>query len=315
HFITELGSCLFFCRRHAVNGLRYFVEDKKKGREGGSTRRVLLIKTERLSRNNSEYAFSFENMRNIKFKEFRQQYRHNGSLVLIGSGSNKVMQVVLVILLLMKSVMPSLEPQGCVLCFLKLYYTWSKLLSDAFLHMFWNLLYGDAGLLIADMPNEEVEKYCRLAFPDTTSGTHFYFGNECLTGQSFLAALSGSDDGYSFTSSKYGDVRKNETVTLAELNNYVLNSPPQSGGPNNTSSSNFCSQEISDAQEDPLHLRDPTQEFMSYKQRLRWVVSRVGGCRELEDRRGTASLLAASAHQRVKTKEIPRDAPDDDDET
>uniref|UniRef100_M4FFJ2 Uncharacterized protein n=1 Tax=Brassica campestris TaxID=3711 RepID=M4FFJ2_BRACM len=47
----------------------------------------------------------------------------------------------------------------------------------------------------------------------------------------------------------------------------------------------------------------------------RWVVSRVGGCRELEDRRGTASLLAASAHQRVKTKEIPRDAPDDDDET
>ncbi|KAG5393118.1 hypothetical protein IGI04_023081, partial [Brassica rapa subsp. trilocularis] len=182
--------------------------------------------------------------------------------------SNKVMQVVLVILLLMKSVMPSLEPQGC-------------------------LLYGDAGLLIADMPNEEVEKvsslscsplfykatvkdlccihlslgfpvsskfFFWLAFPDTTSGTHFYFGNECLTGQSFLAA---------FTSSKYGDVQKIETVTLAELNNYVLNSPPQSGGPNNTSSSNFCSQEISDAQEDPLHLRDPTQEFMSYKQRLR----------------------------------------------
>ncbi|KAG2250536.1 hypothetical protein Bca52824_080672 [Brassica carinata] len=47
----------------------------------------------------------------------------------------------------------------------------------------------------------------------------------------------------------------------------------------------------------------------------RWVVSRVGGCRELEDKGGTASLLAASAHHRVKTKEIPRDAPDDDDET
>ena len=61
------------------------------------------------------------------------------SLVLIGSGSNKVMQVVLVILLLMKSVMPSLEPQGCVLCFLKLHYTWSKLLSDVFLPMFWNV--------------------------------------------------------------------------------------------------------------------------------------------------------------------------------
>ena len=48
-----------------------------------------------------------------------------------------------------------------------------------------------------------------------------------------------------------------------------LKSSRQSGGPNSTSSSNFCSQESSDAQENPLHLRDPTQEFMSYKQRLR----------------------------------------------
>ncbi|KAL0707170.1 hypothetical protein Bca4012_073596 [Brassica carinata] len=193
----------------------------------------------------------------------RQKERKGGSTRRVSSdnnidtmeGSNKVMQVVLVILLLMKSVMPSLEPQ--------------------------------------DMPNEEVEKvsslsrsplfykatmkdlccihlslgfpkHCSrnglLAFPDTTSGTHFYFDNECLTGQSFLAA---------FTSSKNGDVQKIETVALAELNNYVRNSPPQSGGPNNTSSSNFCSRESSDAQEDPLHLRDPTQEFMCYKQRLR----------------------------------------------
>ncbi|KAF3526759.1 hypothetical protein F2Q69_00050957 [Brassica cretica] len=218
----------------ATPSMVYVTLSKTKRKEGREHKESVVKKY------SSEYAFSFENMRNIKFKEFRQQYRHNGSLVLIGSGSNKVMQVVLVILLLMKSVMPSLEPQGC-------------------------LLYGDAGLLIADMPNEEVEKveYCRLAFPDTTSGTHFYFDNECLTGQSFLAAgLSGSDDGYSFTSSKNGDVQKIETVALAELNNY-------SGGPNNTSSSNFCSRESSDAQEDPLHLRDPTQEFMCYKQRLR----------------------------------------------
>ncbi|KAG2292290.1 hypothetical protein Bca52824_038959 [Brassica carinata] len=130
-------------------------------------------------------------------------------------GSNKVMQVVLVILLLMKSVMPSLEPQGCICQMKRLKRTYAVSIS-------------------------------LLAFP-----------------------LSGSDDGYSFTSSKNGDVQKIETVTLAELNNYVLNSPPQSGGPNNTSSSNFCSRESSDAQEDPLHLRDPTQEFMCYKQRLR----------------------------------------------
>ncbi|KAH0925608.1 hypothetical protein HID58_017864, partial [Brassica napus] len=233
HFITELGSCLFFCRRHAVNGLRYFVEDKKKGREGGSTRRVLLIKTERLSRNNSEYAFSFENMRNIKFKEFRQQYRHNGRL--------------------------KQSDAGCL----------GHSASDEIRHAIFRA--SSCFMVMLDFLLQicQMKRLKRLAFPDTTSGTHFYFGNECLTGQSFLAALSGSDDGYSFTSSKYGDVRKNETVTLAELNNYVLNSPPQSGGPNNTSSSNFCSQEISDAQEDPLHLRDPTQEFMSYKQRLR----------------------------------------------
>lgn len=43
----------------------------------------------------------------------------------------------------------------------------------------------------------------------------------------FFSSLSGSDDDYSFTSSKNGDVQKIETVTLAELNNYVLNSPPQ----------------------------------------------------------------------------------------
>lgn len=54
------------------------------------------------------------------------------------------------------------------------------------------------------------------------------FDNECLAGQSVLAArLYGSDDGSSSTASKYGSVKKIERVTLAELNNYVLNSPPQ----------------------------------------------------------------------------------------
>ncbi|WZZ32916.1 hypothetical protein YC2023_016317 [Brassica napus] len=62
------------------------------------------------------------------------------------------------------------------------------------------------------------------ATPGTTS-----FDNECLASQSVLAALYGSDDGSSSTASKYGSVKKIERVTLAELNNYVLNSPPQVG--------------------------------------------------------------------------------------
>ncbi|KAF2596367.1 hypothetical protein F2Q68_00008643 [Brassica cretica] len=60
------------------------------------------------------------------------------------------------------------------------------------------------------------------ATPGTTS-----FDNECLASQSVLAALYGSDDGSSSTASKYGSVKKIERVTLAELNNYVFNSPPQ----------------------------------------------------------------------------------------
>ncbi|CAN6918169.1 unnamed protein product, partial [Brassica oleracea] len=58
------------------------------------------------------------------------------------------------------------------------------------------------------------------ATPGTTS-----FDNECLANQSVPAALYGSDDGSSSTASKYGSVKKIERVTLAELNNYVLNSP------------------------------------------------------------------------------------------
>ncbi|KAH0860154.1 LOW QUALITY PROTEIN: hypothetical protein HID58_088415 [Brassica napus] len=41
--------------------------------------------------------------------------------------------------------------------------------------------------------------------------------------------LYGSYDGSCSTASKYGSVKKIERVTLAELNNYVLNSPPQVG--------------------------------------------------------------------------------------
>ncbi|KAJ4870539.1 Uncharacterized protein Rs2_47854 [Raphanus sativus] len=61
------------------------------------------------------------------------------------------------------------------------------------------------------------------------AGTNLYFDNEYLAGQSVLAVrLYGSDDGNSSTASKYVGVKKIEPVTLAELNNYVLNSPPHS---------------------------------------------------------------------------------------
>ena len=53
--------------------------------------------------------------------------------------------------------------QVCVRCFLKLYYiTLSKLLSDGFLHMFWNviqLFHGEARHLFTDMPKGELKKY------------------------------------------------------------------------------------------------------------------------------------------------------------
>ncbi|CAN6801943.1 unnamed protein product, partial [Brassica oleracea] len=52
---------------------------------------------------------------------------------------------------------------------------------------------------------------------NATPGTTFFY-NECLAGQSVPAAS---------TASKYESVKKIERVTLAELNNYVLNSPPQ----------------------------------------------------------------------------------------
>ncbi|KAH0877419.1 hypothetical protein HID58_064813, partial [Brassica napus] len=64
-------------------------------------------------------------MRNIKFKEFRNQFRHNGRFFL---GSNKVMQVAL-----------------------------GRSASDEIRPGIFKLLHGDAGLLVTDMPKEEVE--------------------------------------------------------------------------------------------------------------------------------------------------------------
>lgn len=52
---------------------------KKKGREHKEC--IVNGIREAVDRYSSVYVFSFENMRNIKFKEFRQQFRHNGKLV------------------------------------------------------------------------------------------------------------------------------------------------------------------------------------------------------------------------------------------
>ncbi|AEE30594.1 putative ribosomal protein L10P [Arabidopsis thaliana] len=99
---------------------------KKKGREHKEC--IVNGIREAVEKYSSVYVFSFENMRNIKFKEFRQQFRHNGKFFL---GSNKVMQVALG-----RSAEDELR-SGI--------YKVSKLLR------------GDTGLLVTDMPKEEVE--------------------------------------------------------------------------------------------------------------------------------------------------------------
>lgn len=62
---------LFYCSK--------FFEDKER-REGAQKSIVNGIR-DAVEKYNSDYVFSFENMRNIKFKEFRQQFRHNGKSI------------------------------------------------------------------------------------------------------------------------------------------------------------------------------------------------------------------------------------------
>ncbi|KAL0698850.1 hypothetical protein Bca4012_054972 [Brassica carinata] len=110
---------------------------KKKGREHKEG--IVNGIREAVEKYSSVYVFSFENMRNIKFKEFRQQFRHNGRFFL---GSNKVMQVALG-----RSASDEMRPgifkasKVCLYC----------------CGMLFQLLHGDAGLLVTDMPKEEVE--------------------------------------------------------------------------------------------------------------------------------------------------------------
>ncbi|RZC78083.1 hypothetical protein C5167_003907 [Papaver somniferum] len=100
---------------------------KKKGRE----HKEGIVETIRkaVENYNSIYVFSFENMRNLKFKEFREKLKSNSRFFL---GSNKVMQVAL-----------------------------GRTDADEVrtgIHKVSEFLHGDAGICFTNLPKEEVER-------------------------------------------------------------------------------------------------------------------------------------------------------------
>ncbi|KAG2705260.1 hypothetical protein I3760_05G043800 [Carya illinoinensis] len=100
---------------------------KKKGREHKEA--IVNAIRESAEKYNSVYAFSFENMRNLKFKEFREQLKSTSRFFL---GSNKVMQVSLG-----RSAADEIIP--CI-------------------HKVSKLLRGNSGLCFTDLPKEEIER-------------------------------------------------------------------------------------------------------------------------------------------------------------
>ncbi|KAH9751938.1 Ribosome assembly factor mrt4 [Citrus sinensis] len=98
---------------------------KKKGKE----HKEVIVNSIRNAVENykSIYVFSFENMRNLKFKEFREQIKPSRFFL----GSNKVMQVALG-----RSVSDEIQPG---------------------LHKVSKFLCGNTGLFLTNMPKEEVE--------------------------------------------------------------------------------------------------------------------------------------------------------------
>ncbi|KAI3752771.1 hypothetical protein L2E82_24808 [Cichorium intybus] len=100
---------------------------KKKGREHKEN--IVNSIREAVEQYNSIYVFSFENMRNLKFKQFREQLKSTSRFFL---GSNKVMQVAL-----------------------------GRSDSDEIrtgLHKVSKLLRGDSGLCVTNMPKEEAQR-------------------------------------------------------------------------------------------------------------------------------------------------------------
>ncbi|KAL2342165.1 hypothetical protein Fmac_010105 [Flemingia macrophylla] len=100
---------------------------KKKGRDHKET--IVNGIKEAAEKYGSVYVFSFENMRNQKFKEFREQLKSSSRFFL---GSNKVMQVALG-----RSAADEIRPG---------------------LHRVSKLLRGDTGMVFTNLPKEEVER-------------------------------------------------------------------------------------------------------------------------------------------------------------
>ncbi|KAL2254366.1 mRNA turnover protein 4 homolog [Sesamum indicum] len=100
---------------------------KKKGREHKEN--VVNSIRDAVEKYDSVYVFSFENMRNLKFKEFRERLKSSSRFFL---GSNKVMQVALG-----RSVADEIRSG---------------------LHKISKLLRGDSGLCFTSLPKEEIQR-------------------------------------------------------------------------------------------------------------------------------------------------------------
>ncbi|XP_068644214.1 uncharacterized protein [Aristolochia californica] len=100
---------------------------KKKGREHKES--IVNSIRQAAEEYASVYVFSFENMRNLKFKEFRDQLKSTSRFFL---GSNKVMQISLG-----RSIADEIMPG---------------------LHKVSKLLHGDSGLYFTNLPTEEVRR-------------------------------------------------------------------------------------------------------------------------------------------------------------
>ncbi|KAI3445663.1 hypothetical protein Pfo_002328 [Paulownia fortunei] len=100
---------------------------KKKGREHKEN--VVNSIRDAVEKYGSVYVFTFENMRNLKFKEFRERLKSSSRFFL---GSNKVMQVALG-----RSVADEIRSG---------------------LHKISKLLRGDSGLCFTSLPKEDIQK-------------------------------------------------------------------------------------------------------------------------------------------------------------
>ncbi|KAH0870277.1 hypothetical protein HID58_077299 [Brassica napus] len=68
-------------------------------------------------------------------------------------------------------------------------------------------------------------------FLNATSGSHFYFDDEVIASQTLFDEFCATNVSDSTSGTEYGGVQKLETVSLAELNAYVLTSPHKTVSP------------------------------------------------------------------------------------